>query len=367
MKQKLPLVDDYRDAVVVRSLAEKIHKATTKPWVLMEVCGGQTHAIVRYGLDELLPKDIELLHGPGCPVCVTDIEVIDRAHAIASAPDVVFCSFGDMLRVPGSNGDLLKLKAEGKDIRIVYSPLDAIALAKRLPNKRVVFFAIGFETTAPANAMAASIAKREGLSNFSMLVAHVRVPPVLEAMLEAKDNRVQGFLGPGHVCTIMGTDEYTPIAARHRVPICISGFEPVDLLHGVLACIGQLEKGEASVEIPYARAVLADGNAPARQTMNEVFEIVDRSWRGMGSIPKSGLGLRPEYRGHDAEHVFKDIALAPSIVQTECISGQILKGVKKPLDCAAFGTRCTPENPLGATMVSSEGACAAYMTYRGAK
>lgn len=359
-------VDEYRDGAAVKKLARAIASETTRPWTLMEVCGGQTHAIVRYGLDELLPPEIELLHGPGCPVCVTHVDVIDRAHAIASQPDVVLCSFGDMLRVPGSRGDLLRRKAEGSDVRVVYSPLDAVALARKMPTKRVVFFAIGFETTAPANAMAARVAKSTGVANFSMLVAHVLVPPMLTAILEAPSNRVQAFLGPGHVCTIMGTREYEPIAARYKVPIAVAGFEPVDLLTGVLACVRQLERGEARVEIPYARAVTAEGNVPAQRTIEDVFEACERSWRGIGAIPQSGLRLRAEYRMHDAEHVFADVlARAPSGGEesAECISGEVLKGVKKPYECKAFGTTCTPERPLGATMVSSEGACAAYLAY----
>ena len=356
-------LDEYRDAAAVNSIAAAIAREARRPWVLMEVCGGQTHAIVRYGLDELLPPGIELLHGPGCPVCVTHVDVIDRAHAIASQPDVIFCSFGDMLRVPGSRSDLLRLKAEGKDIRIVYSPLDAVALARKHPQKRVVFFAIGFETTAPANAMAASVAKRTGVNNFSLLVAHVRVPPVLTALLEAPNNRVQAFLGPGHVCSVMGTHEYEPIVQRYRVPFAVAGFEPVDLLGGVLAVVRQLERGEACVEIPYSRAVDRQGNEDAQRTIHEVFEVCDQSWRGIGTIPESGFRLRDTYRAFDAMDVFRSIPHEPAYESQECISGEVLKGVRKPYECPAFGTRCTPERPLGATMVSSEGACAAYLTY----
>lgn len=358
----MKFLDEYRDAEAVRVLARTIAEEATRPWVLMEVCGGQTHAIMRYGLDALLPETIELLHGPGCPVCVTGIEVIDRAHAIASEPDVVFCSFGDMLRVPGSTTDLLRLKASGCDVRIVYSPLDAVALARKLPDKRVVFFAIGFETTAPANAMAASVALKTGVKNFSMLVAHVRVPPVLTTLLESPTNRVQAFLGPGHVCTIMGTREYEPIVERYHVPLAIAGFEPVDLLAGVLACVRQLERGDAKIEIPYSRAVLAEGNPKARQVVDEVFEPCDRSWRGIGTIPLSGLRLRSSYAALDADRVFRSSPARP-LAPSECISGEILKGAKKPYECPAFGTRCTPESPLGATMVSSEGACAAYLAF----
>jgi hydrogenase expression/formation protein HypD len=355
-------VDEYRDREAVQKLAREIAAAVTKPWVVMEVCGGQTHAIVRYGLDEMLPEELTLLHGPGCPVCVTSAELIDRAHAIASRPDVIFCSFGDMLRVPGSHGDLLRLKAEGRDIRIVYSPLDAVALAVKNPAKRVVFFAIGFETTAPANAMAVKIAAARELANFSVLTAHVLVPPMLTAILQSPGNRVQAFLGPGHVCTVMGTREYEPVAARYRVPIAVAGFEPVDLLTGLLRCVQQLERGEAAVEIPYSRVVDRDGNALARAVIDEVFEVTDRQWRGIGWIPKSGLRVRHELRAFDAEQVF-DVGDISAVESPECISGQILKGLKKPYECPAFGTRCTAERPLGATMVSSEGACAAYLAY----
>jgi hydrogenase expression/formation protein HypD len=355
-------VDEYRDREAVQELARAIADATTRPWVVMEVCGGQTHSIVRYGLDEMLPEDLTLLHGPGCPVCVTSVEVIDRAHAIASQPGVIFCSFGDMLRVPGSRGDLLHLKAAGADIRIVYSPLDALALAVKNPERRVVFFAIGFETTAPANAMAVHLAHKRGVSNFSMLAAHVLVPPMLTAILQAPGNRVQAFLGPGHVCTVMGTREYEPVAARYQVPIAVAGFEPVDLLTGLLACVRQLERGEAKVETPYSRVVTRDGNARARALLDDVFEVTDRQWRGIGWIPKSGLRLRWELRAFDAERIF-DVADVSAVESSECISGEILKGLKKPYECPAFGTRCTPDRPLGATMVSSEGACAAYMAY----
>jgi hydrogenase expression/formation protein HypD len=356
-------VDEYRDGAAARRLGDAIAAATTRPWVIMEVCGGQTHSIVKYGIDELLPPGLELVHGPGCPVCVTPLEMIDRAHAIAARPEVIFCSYGDMLRVPGSHDDLLARKARGADVRIVYSPLDAVALAARHPDRQVVFFAIGFETTAPANAMAAHVARRRGLDNFSMLVSHVRVPPAITSILQTPGNRVQGFLGPGHVCTIMGTGEYEAIAAGYRVPIVVAGFEPVDLLAGVLAVVRQLERGQATVENAYARVVQPGGNPAARALIDEVFEVCDRKWRGIGAIPKSGLRLSAEYRGLDAERRFAtdDIEVAEPAV---CISGQILRGLKKPPDCPAFGTGCTPERPLGATMVSSEGACAAYHGYR---
>jgi hydrogenase expression/formation protein HypD len=355
-------VDEYRDAGAARKLAEAIARAVTRPWVVMEVCGGQTHTIVKYGIDRMLPPEIELVHGPGCPVCVTSLEMIDRAHAIASRPDVIFCSFGDMLRVPGSRGDLLELKSKGSDVRVVYSPLDAVNLAAARPDRQVVFFAIGFETTAPPNAMAVWMARKRRLNNFSVLVSHVLVPPMMTAMLQAPDNRVQGFLGPGHVCTVMGESEYEPIARRYKVPIVISGFEPLDLLEGVYRTILQLEAGQAEMENAYGRAARPEGNPASRKLIDDVFEICDRKWRGIGPIPMSGYKLRNEYRDHDAERIFEvaDIETQESSV---CISGQILKGLKKPHDCPAFGKQCTPENPLGATMVSSEGACAAYHAY----
>jgi hydrogenase expression/formation protein HypD len=359
------LIDEYRDRDTAQSLARAIAARLTRPWTIMEVCGGQTHSIVRYGLDRLLPRELELLHGPGCPVCVTSLETIDRAHAIASQPDVMFCSFGDMLRVPGTHGDLLRLKAHGSDIRVVYSPLDAVKLAVANPARRVVFFAIGFETTAPANAMAAWLARQRGVANFSLLVSHVRVPPAITSILDAPGNRVQAFLGPGHVCTVMGTAEYEPIAKRYGVPIVVTGFEPVDLLEGVLLAVRQLEAGQATVENPYARAVRDDGNPASRRMVDDVFEVCDRAWRGIGVLPGSGLRLRDAYRAHDAEHLF-DVADIRAVEPCVCISGQILRGLKKPPDCAAFGTACTPERPLGATMVSSEGACAAYFQYRAA-
>jgi hydrogenase expression/formation protein HypD len=355
-------VDEYRDAEAARQLAEAVARTATRPWTIMEVCGGQTHSIVKYGLDRMLPPTIELVHGPGCPVCVTSLEMIDRAHAIASRPEVIFCSFGDMLRVPGSRGDLLQLKSQGADVRIVYSPLDAVNLAAANPQRRVVFFAIGFETTAPPNAMAVWLARRRRLGNFSVLVSHVLVPPMITAILQAPGNRVQAFLGPGHVCTVMGSTEYEPIARRYRVPIVITGFEPIDLLEGVLRTVGQLEAGRAEVENQYARAVRREGNAQSKDLIDDVFEVCDRKWRGVGLIPKSGFKLRYEYRAHDAEQLFEvdDIETQESSV---CISGQILKGLKKPHECPAFGKECTPLTPLGATMVSAEGACAAYHAY----
>jgi hydrogenase expression/formation protein HypD len=387
----MKFVDEYRDGSAARKLAAAIAETVTRPWTIMEVCGGQTHTIVKYGIDRLLPpltpnpsptagrgenscsslpavgeglgvRGVELVHGPGCPVCVTSLEMIDRAHAIASRPDVTFCSFGDMLRVPGSRGDLLQLKSQGSDVRVVYSPLDAVNLAAARPNRKVVFFAIGFETTAPPNAMAVWMARKRRLANFSVLASHVLVPPMLTALLESPDNRVQGFLGPGHVCTVMGVEEYEPIARRYRVPIVVTGFEPLDLLEGVLRTVRQLESGRAEVENQYGRAVRPEGNPASRRLIEDVFEVCDRKWRGVGLIPKSGFRLRYEYRHHDAERIFAvdDIETQESSV---CISGQVLKGLKKPHDCPAFGKQCTPQTPLGATMVSSEGACAAYHAY----
>jgi hydrogenase expression/formation protein HypD len=356
-------LDEYRDPALARDLVRQIAAAVTKPWVLMEVCGGQTHSVVRYGIDRLLPPELELVHGPGCPVCVTPLEMIDRAHAIARQPDVIFTSFGDMLRVPGSQGDLLSLKGRGADVRVVYSPLDAVQLAKANPSRRVVFFGIGFETTAPANAMALFQAKRQQVTNFSMLVSHVLVPPAIASIMQSANNRVQGFLGPGHVCAVMGYRQYESLSERYRVPIVISGFEPVDLLEGVLMTVRQLEEGRAVVENQYARMVTRDGNRPAQDLIDEVFEISDRSWRGVGAIPKSGYRIRYEYRAHDAARLF-EVELIATRESPLCISGQILRGLKKPADCAAFGRDCTPLTPLGATMVSSEGACAAYHQYR---
>jgi hydrogenase expression/formation protein HypD len=356
-------IDEYRNAAPARTLASAIERVTTKPWTIMEVCGGQTHAILRFGVDELLPDDITLVHGPGCPVCVTPVELIDKATAIASLPDVVFFSFGDMLRVPGTRGSLLTVKAQGGDVRIVYSPLDVLEFAREHPDKEVVFFAVGFETTAPANAMAVYQAHRGGVRNFSMLVSHVLVPPAMEAILSSSSNRVQGFLAAGHVCTVMGTAEYERIAGEYNVPIVVTGFEPVDILQGVYLCVKQLEEGRAELENPYARAVRREGNREARSVMREVFRVVPRQWRGIGEISKSGLGLREPYEAYDAETRFGMSELAVE-EPGECVSGLILQGLKKPDECPAFGVRCTPEHPLGATMVSSEGACAAYYRYR---
>jgi hydrogenase expression/formation protein HypD len=355
-------LDEYRDAGLAQGLLEQIRGVQERPWVLMEVCGGQTHSIVKFGIDDLLPRDIELVHGPGCPVCVTPLELIDKAHAIASRPDVIFCSFGDMLRVPGSQCDLLTVKSRGADVRVVYSPLECLKIARANPRKQVVFFAIGFETTAPANAMLVWRARQEGLENVSILVSHVLVPPALEAILESPLNRVQGFLGPGHVCAIMGYREYEEISARYKVPIVITGFEPVDLLEGVLMAVKQLEEGRAEVENQYVRAVTRDGNTAARKIVSSVFEVCARKWRGVGPIPQSGYRLRTEFEAFDAERRF-DVGAIDTQEPSACISGEVLRGIRKPHDCPAFAKECTPAHPLGATMVSSEGACAAYYLY----
>jgi hydrogenase expression/formation protein HypD len=359
----MKFIDEYRDAELTRRYARAIARITTQPWTLMEVCGGQIHAIVKFGLDELLPARISLVHGPGCPVCVTPVELIDKAVVIAMQPDVIFCSFGDMLRVLGSMGDLLSVKAKGGDVRIVYSPLDAVALARDNPHKQVVFFAVGFETTAPANAMAVFQARQQGLTNVSILVSHVLVPPAMEAILASPLARVQGFLAAGHVCTVMGYTEYEPIAQQYHVPIVVTGFEPLDILQGVYMCVKQLEAGRAEVENQYSRSLRRAGNQAAQELIRDVFEVVPRKWRGVGIIPRSGLGLRDAYRAFDAEQRF-DLTSYTAEESSECISGLVLQGVKKPHECPAFGTRCTPEQPLGAPMVSSEGACAAYYRYR---
>ncbi|HEV3113658.1 MAG TPA: hydrogenase formation protein HypD [Candidatus Binataceae bacterium] len=355
-------LDEYRSSEIAGALTRRIGEMVTRPWVLMEVCGGQTHSIVRYGIDRMIPNAVELVHGPGCPVCVTSLEMIDRAHAIAQRPGVIFTSFGDMLRVPGSRGDLLTLRGRGADVRVVYSPLDAVRIARENPARQVVFFGIGFETTAPANAMALHQARRLGVKNFSMLVSHVLVPPSIAAILQAPGNRVQAFLGPGHVCAVMGYREYESLCERYRVPIVITGFEPLDILEGILMAVRQLQEGRAEVENQYVRAVTRDGNRAARDLIFEVFEIGDRKWRGVGSIPKSGYKVAYEYRDHDAEKIF-EVDEIETREPAECISGPILRGLKKPCDCPAFGKQCTPQNPLGATMVSAEGACAAYYQY----
>ena len=340
-------VNEYRNAEAVRRLAAAIRAATTRPWNIMEVCGGQTHSIIRFALDEMLPREISLIHGPGCPVCVTPIEIIDKAVAIAAGPEVIFCSFGDMLRVPGSQKDLLTVKSEGGDVRIVYSPMDAVALARNNPNRQVVFFAVGFETTAPANAMAVAHAAKLGLGNFSVLVSHVLVPPAIRAVLSSPRNRVQGFLAAGHVCTITGMDEYRPIAETFRVPIVVTGFEPLDILQGVLMCVKQLEEGRHEVENQYARSVRPHGNRAAIGQMAEVFQTVPRKWRGIGEIPESGLALREAYVKFDADRRFGVEGITAEEPK-ECIAGEVLQGHKKPHDCPAFGLFCTPERPLGA-------------------
>ena len=356
-------LDEYRDAELAQRFAREIHRLTTRSWNIMEVCGGQTHAIVKFGIDELLPKQITLIHGPGCPVCVTPLEMIDKALEIASRPDVIFTSFGDMLRVPGSSTDLLSVKARGGDVRMVYSPLDAVKVAEQNPGNEVVFFGVGFETTAPATAMAVFQAAQKGLKNFSMLISHVLVPPAIEALMSSPNCRVQAFLAAGHVCTVMGYEEYPPLAAKYHVPIVVTGFEPLDILHGILLSVQQLESGRAEVENQYARSVRREGNRPARDLIRKVFKVVHRKWRGVGEIPKSGLGLADAYAAFDAERKF---GVADHLVQepSECLSGLVLQGQIKPHECPAFGKQCTPEHPLGATMVSSEGACAAYYRYR---
>ena len=358
----MKFLDEYREGPAAAQLARSIRRTARHPWTLMEVCGGQTHTIVKSGLVDLLPPDITLVHGPGCPVCVTPVELIDKAIAIAARPETIFCSFGDMLRVPGSSKSLLDVKASGADVRIVYSPLDAVKLARGNPSREVVFFAVGFETTAPANAMAVWQAEREGIHNFSILVAHVLVPPAMEAILSSPNCRIHAFLAAGHVCTVMGWEEYEPIARRWQVPIIVTGFEPLDLLEGVQMAVAQLEQGRAEVENQYRRAVRREGNRPAQQRIAEVFEIGPRKWRGIGEIPASGLRLRERYRAFDAEERFP-IGIGPVEESSECIAGLVLQGLKKPFECPAFGTRCTPESPLGAPMVSSEGACAAYYLY----
>ena len=352
-------VDEYRNAQLARRLVGEIRRTATRPWNLMEVCGGQTHTLVKQGIDEALPEGVRMIHGPGCPVCVTPLEQIDKALVIAARPDVIFTSYGDMLRVPGSATDLLALKARGADVRIVYSPLDAVRLAAANPDRQVVFFAIGFETTAPANAMAVAQAARLGLDNFSVLVSHVLVPPAMEAILSSPTNRVQAFLAAGHVCAVMGWNEYVPIAARYHVPIVVTGFEPLDLLEGILMAIRQLEEGRAEVENQYARAVRREGNREAQATIFRVFDVGDRKWRGIGMIPASGYHLRPEFARFDAETRF-DVGAIHTSEHPACIAGAILQGTKTPLDCTAYGVLCTPQKPLGAPMVSAEGTCSAY-------
>jgi hydrogenase expression/formation protein HypD len=356
-------IDEFNDPELAKRLLEDIHQTVTQPWALMEVCGGQTHSIIRHGIDQLIPDKIEMIHGPGCPVCVTPLELIDKALEIASRPDVIFCSFGDMLRVPGSGRDLFRVKSAGGDVRVVYSPLDALKLARENPDKQVVFFGIGFETTAPPNAMTVYQAKRLSVANFSMLVSHVRVPPAIEAIMTSPTCRVQGFLAAGHVCSVMGTEEYPPLAEKFQIPIVVTGFEPLDILEGIRRTVGQLEHGEHEVENAYGRVVLPEGNPAARALVEDVFQVTDRGWRGIGVIPDSGWRLAEKYRDFDAEYRF-DVTDIDTEESSVCRSGEVLQGLIKPHECAAFGKECTPRNPLGATMVSSEGACAAYYLYR---
>jgi hydrogenase expression/formation protein HypD len=358
----MKFLDEYRERGAVEQMAQAIRKITTRPWTLMEVCGGQTYTIVKTGLQALLPEQITLIHGPGCPVCVTPLAMVDRAIATSLLPRVILCSFGDMLRVPGSTQSLLEAKASGADVRIVYSPLDALQLARTNPNREIVFFAVGFETTAPANAMAVWEAERRKIPNFSMLVSHVLVPPAMEAILSSPDCRVQAFLAAGHVCMVMGFEGYVPISEKYRVPIVVTGFEPLDLLEGILMAVVQLESGRAEVENPYGRAVRRPGNLPAQQRVDEVFEVTRRTWRGIGEIPASGLRLRESYRSFDAERRFT-VRFDQVEESRECIAGLVLQGQRKPFECSAFGKNCTPDTPLGAPMVSSEGACAAYFHF----
>ncbi|MGD0765635.1 MAG: hydrogenase formation protein HypD [Dehalococcoidia bacterium] len=355
-------LDEYRDGNAAEALLREISRTVTRPWTMMEVCGSQTHALLKYGIDRLLPEQITLIHGPGCPVCVTPIEIVDQALVLAARPDVIFTSYGDMLRVPGSGKDLLTVKAEGGDVRMVYSPVDALKVARENREKQVIFFAIGFETTAPANAMAAVLAERDGLDNFFMLTSHVLVPPALELIASSPDNRVQGFLAPGHVCTVTGYAEYETLAAKHRLPIVVSGFEPVDLLQAIYMLVAQLESGRYEVENQYARSVTREGNRQAQALIDRVFEVVDHKWRGIGVIPGSGLRLKGPYARFDAARALA-VELPAREEEEVCIAGLVLQGVRKPTDCPAFGDGCTPEHCLGAPMVSSEGACAAYYQY----
>jgi hydrogenase expression/formation protein HypD len=356
-------LDEFSDPELARRLLDQIHEVTTRPWAMMEVCGGQTHSIIRHGIDQLLPEGVEMIHGPGCPVCVTPLEIIDRALAIARRPEVTFCSFGDMLRVPGSRDDLFTVKSEGGDVRVVYSPLDALQVARDNPQRQVVFFGIGFETTAPANAMAVHQAREQGIDNFSLLVSHVLVPPAIAAIMEAPTCRVQAFLAAGHVCSVMGTSEYPPLAQRYGVPIVVTGFEPLDILEGIRRTLVQLESGRHELENAYPRAVPEQGNPRAIAMLRDVFEVTDRTWRGIGPIPNSGWRLSERYAAYDAERRF-DVADIRTEESPMCRAGEVLQGLIKPHDCAAFGKECTPRHPLGATMVSSEGACAAYHAYR---
>lgn len=353
---------EFRNGEIARRMAHEIAEVTTRPWKIMEVCGGQTHSIIKNGIDQMLPAGVEMVHGPGCPVCVTPLELIDKALAIAARPGVIFCSFGDMLRVPGTECDLFQVKGRGGDVRVVYSPLDAVELAAKNPEKQVVFFGVGFETTAPANAMSVHLAKRRGLKNFSLLVSHVLVPPAIEAIMSSPENQVQAFLAAGHVCSVMGYWEYPPLAEKFKIPIVVTGFEPLDLLDGIRRAILQLEAGRHEVENAYSRVVTFEGNRPAQKLLAEVFEVTDRAWRGIGVIPQSGWRLNAEYREFDAEMRF-EISGIRTAESPLCHSGDVLRGAIKPAECPAFGKECTPRHPLGATMVSSEGACAAYYNY----
>jgi hydrogenase expression/formation protein HypD len=353
---------EFRNGEIAQRMAREIASITTRPWKIMEVCGGQTHSIIKNGIDQMLPARIEMIHGPGCPVCVTPLELIDKALAIAAQPGLIFCSFGDMLRVPGTDADLFQIKGAGGDVRVVYSPLDAVELAAKNPDKQVVFFGVGFETTAPANAMSVHVAKRRGLRNFSLLVSHVLVPPAIAAILESPGNLVQAFLPAGHVNSVMGYWEYPPVAAKYKVPLVVTGFEPLDLLDGIRRAVIQLEAGTHEVENAYERIVTFDGNQPAQKMLAEVFEVTDRAWRGIGVIPRSGWRLSEAYREFDAEERFH-ITGIHTVESPLCRAGDVLRGAIKPAECAAFGKECTPRHPLGATMVSSEGACAAYYNY----
>jgi hydrogenase expression/formation protein HypD len=353
---------EFRNGEIAQRMAREIHQVTTRPWKIMEVCGGQTHSIIKNGIDQMLPEGIEMVHGPGCPVCVTPLELIDKALAIAAQPGVIFCSFGDMLRVPGTEADLFQIKGRGGDVRVVYSPLDAVELAVKNPDRQVVFFGVGFETTGPANAMTVHLSKRRGIKNFSLLVSHVLVPPAIEAIMSAPDNQVQAFLAAGHVCSVMGYWEYPPLVEKFKIPIVVTGFEPLDLLEGIRRAVIQLESGRHELENAYARIVRYEGNIPAQELLAEVFEVTDRAWRGIGVIPRSGWRLAPAYRDFDAEERFHITGIHTEESKL-CRSGDVLRGLIKPAECAAFGKECTPRHPLGATMVSSEGACAAYYNY----
>jgi hydrogenase expression/formation protein HypD len=356
-------IDEFRNPKIAHRLVEEITRRVTRPWTMMEICGGQTHTLVRYGFEELLPKEINLVHGPGCPVCVTPLEVVDKALEIASMPDVIFVSYGDMLRVPGSATDLFHVKANGGDVRVVYSPSEAVKLARNNPEKKVVFFGVGFETTAPAHAMAVLQAQREGLKNFLMLASHVLVPPAIRTLLDAPNNCVQAFIAPGHVCTVVGFDQYESLSQRYKVPIVVAGFEPLDLLEAINMLVIQLEAGQCEVQNQYARSVTRYGNLPAQRAVEEVFEVCDRKWRGIGSIPQSGMRISAKYAAYDAERVFS-LTDSGAEEPKECIAAQVLMGLQKPLDCPEFGTRCKPESPMGAPMVSPEGACSAYYQYK---